>query len=110
MHIHQGGNPNEKQKRLDKNMKKHWITFPRTTTIEGLAGEMRIGYDALVRYKGDVLIARLNWKGQYEAATYEFVDSTEEFDEIECRLNLLEVADKTFKDSGSAIEWGMKLK
>lgn len=105
-----GNSPSEKRKRMDTTMKKHHITFPETTTIEKLGGSMDVCYDALLRYKGNVLIAKMNWKGQYEAAAYEFVDSTEEFSEIECRLNLLGIADKTFKDSGSAIEWGMKQK
>lgn len=89
-------------------MKKHTISFPEMTTIEKLAGSMDTCYDALLRYSGKILAAKMNWKGQYEAAAYEFVDSTDEFAEIECRLNLLEVADTTFKDSGSAMEWCMK--
>lgn len=52
----------------------------------------------------------MNWKGQYEAATYEFIETPEEtgLGDIECRLNLLEIADGTFKDGGHALAWALK--
>ena len=52
----------------------------------------------------------MNWKGQYEAATYEFIETPEEtgLGDIECRLNLLEIADGTFKDGGHAMAWALK--
>lgn len=49
-------------------------------------------------------------EGQYEAATYEFIETPEEtgLGDIECRLNLLEIADGTFKDGGHAMAWALK--
>ena len=48
-----------------------------------------------------------NYKGEYEAEIYEFVDEPEidGFSEIECRLALIEKADTLFPESGSAIKW-----
>ena len=48
-----------------------------------------------------------NWRGQYEAAIYEFIETPEEtgLGAIECRLNLTEIADGTFTDGGHAMQW-----
>ena len=48
-----------------------------------------------------------NWRGQYEAAIYEFIETPEEtgLGAIECRLNLTEIAEGTFADSGHAMRW-----
>ena len=77
------------------------------TTIEKLDLGMSPSYDALVRYKHHVCLATLTYKGDYEAEIYEFVDEpeTDGFSEIECRLALIEKADTTFPDSGTAIKW-----
>ena len=77
------------------------------TTIETLDFKMRPAYDALVRYKHHVCLAAMNYKGEYKAEIYEFVDEpeTDGFSEIECRLALIEKADTKFTDSGSAIKW-----
>ena len=75
------------------------------TTIEKLAMSISPSYDAIVRYKGFVCLATMNYKGEYEAEIYEYVDETEEYSEMECRLNLNEKADVTFKNSGEAIKW-----
>ena len=77
------------------------------TTIENLDGRMRPAYDALIRYNHHVCLARQNYKGEYEAEIYEFIDEPEidGFSEIECRLALIEKANTTFTDSGSAIKW-----
>lgn len=89
-------------------MKKHTINFEQTTTIEKIADSLRPCYDAVLTLGEKVLVARSNYKGQYEAATYEFIDTpNEDFAVIECRLNLCEVADETFEDSGHAIAWAM---
>lgn len=90
-------------------MKKHCITFEQITNIEDLTEGGSPCYDALVRYRGMVLAAMLNWKGRYEAAVYEFIETPEEtgLGEIECRLNLVGISDETYEDSGSAIEWAM---
>ena len=76
------------------------------TTIERLALKTSPSYDAIVRYKGFVCLAALNYKGTYDATVYEYVDEPEsEFSEIECRLTLNVKDSKDFKDSGEAINW-----
>ena len=91
-------------------MKKHEINFLQTTTIEHLQEKIPSCYGAAVTFGEKVLVAMVNWRGQYEAATYEFVETPEEtgLGEIECRLNLLEIADETFRDSGHAMAWALK--
>lgn len=76
------------------------------TTIEKIALNISPSYDAIVRYKGFVCLATLNYKGTYYAEVYEYVDEPyTEFSEIECRLALNEKATELFKDSGEAIKW-----
>ena len=79
----------------------------RFTTIEELDGKMRPAYDALIRYKQNVCLARQSYTGEYEAEIYEFVDDPEidGFPEIECRIALIEKSEMKFPDSGSAIKW-----
>ena len=91
-------------------MKKHEINFLQTTTIEHLQEKIPSCYGAAVTFGEKVLVAMVNWRGQYEAATYEFVETSEEtgLGDIECRLNLLEIADETFRDSGHAMAWALK--
>jgi len=76
------------------------------TTVEKLALDISPSYDAIVRYKGFVCLATLNYKGKYEAEVYEYVDEPDsEFAEIECRLSLNEKATEQFGNSGEAIKW-----
>ena len=76
------------------------------TTVEKLALIISPSYDAIVRYKGFVCLAMMNYKGTYAAEVYEYVDEPDaEFAEIECRLSLNEKANETFKSSGEAIKW-----
>ena len=76
------------------------------TTVEKLALDISPSYDAIVRYKGFVCLATLNYKGKYEAEVYEYVDEPDsEFAEIECRLSLNEKATEPFGNSGEAIKW-----
>ena len=91
-------------------MKKHEIDFLQTTTIEHLQEKIPSCYGAAVTFGEKVLVAMVNWRGQYEAATYEFVETPEEtgLGDIECRLNLLEIADETFRDSGHVMAWALK--
>lgn len=91
-------------------MKKHEIDFLQTTTIEHLQEKIPSCYGAVVTFGDKVLATMMNWKGQYEAATYEFIETPEEtgLGDIECRLNLLEIADGTFKDGGHAMAWALK--
>ena len=90
-------------------MKKHEINFLQTTTIEHLQDQIPCCYGAAVTFGEKVLVTMVNWRGQYEAAIYEFVETPEEtgLGDIECRLNLTEVADRTFPDSGQGMEWAI---
>lgn len=75
------------------------------TTIEKLALNASPSYDCIVRYNGYVCHAKMNYKGTYDAEVYEFIDSTEDFAEIECRLSLIEKANGNFATSGDAVKW-----
>ncbi len=90
-------------------MNKHYINFPELSTIERLSGDLSPCYGAQVTYKDHVVVTMMNHRGKYETAIYEFVESPKEtgVSEIACRLNRIEVAEKLFKDSGSAIKWGI---
>lgn len=76
------------------------------TTIEKLALGITPCYDAIIRYKGFVCVARMNHLGKYEAEVYEFIES--DFSEIENRLSLID-SSKEHSNSGEAIakcfEW-----
>ncbi len=90
-------------------MKKHEINFLETTTIEHLQEKIPSCYGAAVTFGETVLVTMANWKGQYEAAIYEFIETPEEtgLGQIECRINLVEIADDTFADGGHAMQWAV---
>ena len=90
-------------------MKKHEINFLQTTTIEHLQDQIPSCYGAAVTFGEKVLVTMTNWRGQYEAAIYEFIEMPEEtgLGAIECRINLVEVAEETFKDGGHAMQWAL---
>ena len=76
-------------------------------TIETLVGELSPSYDAVVRYKEKVCVARLTYKGSYEAEIYDFCEEpdVDGFSEIECRIALIEDSAEPFSNSGEAIKW-----
>lgn len=88
-------------------MKKHEINFLQTTTIEHLQDQIPSCYGAAVTFGEKVLVTMVNWRGKYEAAIYEFIETPEEtgLGAIECRLNLTEIAEGTFTDGGHAMQW-----
>ncbi len=90
-------------------MKKHEISFLQTTTIEHLQDKIPCCYGGALTFGEKVLVTMVNWRGQYEAAIYEFIETPEEtgLGAIECRLNLVEVADETFGDGGHAMQWAI---
>ena len=90
-------------------MKKHEINFLQTTTIEHLQDQIPSCYGAAVTFGEKVLVTMVNWRGKYEAAIYEFIETPEEtgLGDIECRLNLVEIADGTFPDGGHAMQWAI---
>ena len=87
-------------------MKKHEINFLQTTTIEHLQDKIPCCYGGALTFGEKTLVTMVNWRGQYEAAIYEFIETPEEtgLGQIECRLNLVEIADETFKDGGHAMQ------
>ena len=87
-------------------MKKHEINFLQTTTIEHLQDKIPCCYGGALTFGEKALVTMVNWRGQYEAAIYEFIETPEEtgLGEIECRINLVEIADETFKDGGHAMQ------
>ena len=90
-------------------MKKHEINFLQTTTIEHLQDKIPCCYGGALTFGEKVLVTMMNWRGQYEAAIYEFIETLEEtgLGAIECRVNLMEVADEIFKDGGHAMQWAI---
>ena len=90
-------------------MKKHEINFLQTTTIEHLQDKIPCCYGGALTFGEKVLVTMMNWRGQYEAAIYEFIETLEEtgLGAIECRINLVEVAGETFKDGGHAMQWAI---
>ena len=90
-------------------MKKHEINFLQTPTIERLQAKLPGCYAGALTFGEKALVTMVNWRGQYEAAIYEFIETPEEtgLGEIECRLNLVEIADETFKDGGHAMQWAI---
>ena len=90
-------------------MKKHEINFLQTTTIEHLQDKIPCCYGGALTFGEKALVTMVNWRGKYEAAIYEFIETPEEtgLGAIECRINLVEVADEIFKDGGHAMQWAI---
>lgn len=87
---------------------KAYYNFPEITSMENL--QLKVSsYGAVLKYGDKVLVTDIAWKG-FAAAVYEFVEDPEEdgLADIECRLNLLEMADEVFEDGGHAIAWCME--
>lgn len=91
-------------------MKKHETIFLQTTTIEHLQDQIPSCYGAAVTFGEKVLVTMVNWRGQYEAAIYKFIETPEEtgLGQIECRISLMEIADGTFADGGHALAWALE--
>lgn len=86
---------------------KTYYTFEQTTNMEKL--QMKVSScGAVLKYGEKVLVTDLAWKG-FVAAVYEFIETPEEtgLSDIECRLNLVENAEKLFGDGGHAMEWAL---
>lgn len=87
---------------------KAYYNFPEITSMENL--QLKVSsYGAVLKYGDKVLVTDIAWKG-FAAAVYEFVEGPEEdgLADIECRLNLLEMANEVFEDGGHAIAWCME--
>lgn len=79
------------------------------TTMERLQEKVSATYGAVLKYGGRVFVTDTFWKGGFYAEIYEFIDEPGKsgFADIECRLFLIERADRTFEDGGHAIAWCM---
>lgn len=86
---------------------KTYYTFEQTTSMENL--QLKVSsYGAVLKYGEKILVTDLAWKG-FVAAVYEFIETPEEtgLSDVECRLNLIENAEKYFEDGGHAMEWAI---
>lgn len=87
---------------------KNSYRLPITTSMERLQMDFG-GYGNVLQFGEYAVVTDVNYKGQYIAAVYEFVDTPgKEFSAIECRLNLINFADEIFEDGGHAIAWAMR--
>lgn len=84
------------------------MKWEQVTSMECLGGRLTSCRGAQVIFKEHVVVAAMNCRGAYEVAVYEFVETPKEIGllGIECRLNRIAVAETSFADSGSAIQWG----
>ena len=90
---------------------KTYYRLPNSTTMEYLMSHLNHSEGAVLKKGERVLIADLSWKG-FVAGVYEMTETPEEtgYGYIECRLELIEMSEEIFKDSGSAVEWALKQK
>ncbi|MBR3552927.1 MAG: hypothetical protein IKN72_06020 [Clostridia bacterium] len=73
------------------------------TTLEKL--QMRVSsWGSVLTYRDRVFFIDQTYKG-FTARVYEFIDTTDEFDILECRLSLIAESDEYFPDSGHAVLW-----
>lgn len=83
------------------------IRLPIVTTMENLSMRVSAGDGAVLKYGDKVLVT--DCACGFVGAVYEFIDEPgKDFGYIECRLNLIDVAEDVFKDGGSAIAWAMQ--
>ena len=80
------------------------------TTMEHLQEKVS-SYGAVIRYNGRVFVTDITHTGEFRASIYEFVDEPDvDFDQIECRLFLIDTSHKAFEDAGHAIAWCLRQK
>ena len=80
------------------------------TTME-LLQERVSSYGAVLRYNDRVFVTDITPTGHFRASIYEFVDEPGvDFDQIECRLFLIDTSHKAFEDAGHAIAWCLRQK
>ena len=83
--------------------------LPNTSTMENLSMRITAGEGAVLKFGEKVLVTDIAWRGHI-AAVYEFIEDPEEtgLGYIECRLNLIAMADQTFEDGGHAMAWALQ--
>ena len=78
------------------------------TTMEHLQEKVS-SYGAVLRFNDRVFVTDITHTGKFRASIYEFVDEPGvNFDEIECRLLLIDTSHKAFEDAGHAIAWCLR--
>ena len=76
------------------------------TTIAKLRSAIDPDHGAVLRYGDTVLMVDRGPFGDYNAATYEMVDSPDDgIPEEDCRLAFVAESEDVFTDAGHAIEW-----
>lgn len=77
------------------------------TTIENLQDSVSATYGAVIKYGDKVFVTDIAWKGGFTAKIYYFVELPKAtgLSDIECKLAPFAIADETFKDNGSALQW-----
>lgn len=77
------------------------------TTIENLQQSVSATYGAVIQYGDKVFVTDIAWKGGFTAKIYYFVEFPKAtgLSDFECKLAPFAIADETFKDNGSALQW-----
>lgn len=86
-----------------------YYRLPNTSTMEKLSLMVSAGEGAVLKYDDVVFVTDIT-SGGFIVGIYEFVDDPDEigYSYSECRLNLIDMSEKTFPDGGHAIEWAMR--
>lgn len=63
-------------------------------------------YGSTLKFGEYVIFTDMLYNG-FICKVYEFVDDTDDFDAIECRLNLISEK-QGFEDGGHAVQWGLE--
>ena len=90
---------------------KAYFRLPNTTTMETLITRLTTTEGAVLK-KGERILVADRGRGGFLAGVYEMTETPEEtgLSYIECRLNLIAMSKEIFEDSGSAIEWALKVR
>ena len=67
------------------------------------------GEGAVLRFGDKVIVTDHAWGG-FVAGIYEFIEDEKEtgFSYVECRLNLIAMAEELFPDGGHAVQWALE--
>ncbi len=82
--------------------------LPTTSTMENLSMAVCAGEGAVLRFGDKVIVTDHAWSG-FVAGIYEFIEDEKEtgFSYVECRLNLIAMAEELFPDGGHAVQWAL---
>ena len=90
---------------------KAYFRLPNATTMETLITRMTTSEGAVLK-KGERILVADRGRDGFLAGVYEMTETPEEtgFGYIECRLDLITMSETIFEDSGSAMEWALKMR